>query len=154
MSSKSFVKILRKVIREEVRAAVKEILTTVGLTPPENYMPRYPHELSGGQRQRVSIARTLVMKPKFVVCDEPTSMLDVSIRISIMDLMLNLAKDLEVSYLYITHDLAVARYGVSGQGGTSGAGVAYGGNNPSDAVTNVTEEFTAADFQIKTVTTS
>ena len=93
--------------REE---AVKEILTTVGLTPPENYMPRYPHELSGGQRQRVSIARTLIMRPKFVVCDEPTSMLDVSIRISIMDLMLNLAKDLEVSYLYITHDLAVARY--------------------------------------------
>ena len=93
--------------REE---AVAEILQTVGLTPPENYMPRYPHELSGGQRQRVSIARTLVMKPKFVVCDEPTSMLDVSIRISIMDLMLNLAKDLEVSYLYITHDLAVARY--------------------------------------------
>ena len=93
--------------REE---AVKEILKTVGLTPPENYMPRYPHELSGGQRQRVSIARTLIMKPKFVVCDEPTSMLDVSIRISIMDLMLNLAKDLEVSYLYITHDLAVARY--------------------------------------------
>ena len=93
--------------REE---AVFEILKTVGLTPPENYMPRFPHELSGGQRQRVSIARTLIMKPKFVVCDEPTSMLDVSIRISIMDLMLNLAKDLEVSYLYITHDLAVARY--------------------------------------------
>ena len=87
--------------REE---AVYEILKTVGLTPPENYMPRYPHELSGGQRQRVSIARTLIMKPKFVVCDEPTSMLDVSIRISIMDLMLNLARDLEVSYLYITHD--------------------------------------------------
>jgi peptide/nickel transport system ATP-binding protein len=93
--------------REE---AVVEILKTVGLTPPGNYLPRYPHELSGGQRQRVSIARTLIMKPKFVVCDEPTSMLDVSIRISIMDLMLNLAKDLEVSYLYITHDLAVARY--------------------------------------------
>ena len=90
--------------------AVIEILRTVGLTPPENYMSRYPHEISGGQRQRVSIARTLVMKPKFVVCDEPTSMLDVSIRISIMDLMLNLAKELDVSYLYITHDLAVARY--------------------------------------------
>ncbi len=95
---------------KEREEAVFEILKTVGLTPPENYMPRYPHELSGGQRQRVSIARTLIMKPKFVVCDEPTSMLDVSIRISIMDLMLNLAKDLEVSYLYITHDLAVARY--------------------------------------------
>ena len=93
--------------REE---AIIEILRTVGLTPPENYLGRYPHEISGGQRQRVSIARTLVMKPKFVVCDEPTSMLDVSIRISIMDLMLNLAKELEVSYLYITHDLAVARY--------------------------------------------
>ena len=93
--------------REE---AIIEILRTVGLPPPENYLGRYPHEISGGQRQRVSIARTLVMKPKFVVCDEPTSMLDVSIRISIMDLMLNLAKELEVSYLYITHDLAVARY--------------------------------------------
>ena len=90
--------------------AIVEILKTVGLTPPENYLKRYPHEISGGQRQRVSIARTLVMKPKFVICDEPTSMLDVSIRISIMDLMLNLAKELDVSYLYITHDLAVARY--------------------------------------------
>ena len=90
--------------------AVTEILKTVGLTPPQNYLSRYPHEISGGQRQRVSIARTLIMKPKFVICDEPTSMLDVSIRISIMDLMLNLAKELNVSYLYITHDLAVARY--------------------------------------------
>ena len=95
---------------EEREVAIVEILRTVGLTPPENYLKRYPHEISGGQRQRVSIARTLVMKPKFVICDEPTSMLDVSIRISIMDLMLNLAKELDVSYLYITHDLAVARY--------------------------------------------
>ena len=95
---------------DEREQAVMEILRTVGLTPPENYLNRYPHEISGGQRQRVSIARTLVMKPKFVICDEPTSMLDVSIRISIMDLMLNLAKELDVSYLYITHDLAVARY--------------------------------------------
>ncbi len=94
----------------EQEEAVKEILKTVGLTPPENYLNRYPHELSGGQRQRVAIARALIMKPKFVICDEPTSMLDVSIRISIMDLMLELAKDLGVSYLYITHDLAVARY--------------------------------------------
>ena len=95
---------------KEQEEAVIEILKTVGLTPPENYLSRYPHELSGGQRQRVAIARALIMKPKFVICDEPTSMLDVSIRISIMDLMVSLAKDLNVSYLYITHDLAVARY--------------------------------------------
>ena len=89
---------------------VLDLLQLVGLTPPENFLFRFPHELSGGQRQRVAIARALVMNPTFVVADEPTSMLDVSIRISIMELMTNLAKDLGVSYLYITHDLAVARY--------------------------------------------
>jgi len=94
---------------DRIEAAIN-ILTTVGLTPANNYLDRFPHELSGGQRQRVSIARALIMKPAFVICDEPTSMLDVSIRISIMDLMLDLGRDLGVSYLYITHDLAVARY--------------------------------------------
>ncbi len=89
---------------------VLELLRLVGLTPPENFLFRYPHELSGGQRQRVAVARALVMNPSFVVADEPTSMLDVSIRISIMELMTKLGKDLGVSYLYITHDLAVARY--------------------------------------------
>ncbi len=89
---------------------VAELLNKVGLTPAETFLFRYPHELSGGQRQRVAIARALVMNPSFVVADEPTSMLDVSIRISIMDLMLKLADEFGVSYLYITHDLAVARY--------------------------------------------
>lgn len=89
---------------------VAELLQLVGLTPPESFIFRYPHELSGGQRQRVAIARALVVDPTFVVADEPTSMLDVSIRISIMDLMLKLGQELNVSYLYITHDLAVARY--------------------------------------------
>jgi peptide/nickel transport system ATP-binding protein len=89
---------------------VAELLDKVGLTPAATFLFRYPHELSGGQRQRVAIARALVLDPRFVVADEPTSMLDVSIRISIMDLMLTLAQDAGVSYLYITHDLAVARY--------------------------------------------
>jgi len=89
---------------------VAELLVWVGLTPPETFMFRFPHELSGGQRQRVAIARALIVNPTFVVADEPTSMLDVSIRTGIMHLMQNLAEKLGVTYLYITHDLAVARY--------------------------------------------
>ena len=93
--------------REERVAALLEL---VGLLPATTFMFRFPHELSGGQRQRVAIARALVIDPTFVVADEPTSMLDVSIRISIMELMLSLGREFDVSYLYITHDLAVARY--------------------------------------------
>ena len=89
---------------------VTKLLELVGLTPPETMLFRYPHELSGGQRQRVAIARALVIEPRFVVADEPTSMLDVSISTGIMMLMQELAQRLGVTYLYITHDLAVARH--------------------------------------------
>jgi oligopeptide/dipeptide ABC transporter ATP-binding protein len=89
---------------------VASMLSEVGLVPPHTFMFRFPHELSGGQRQRVAIARALVVGPQFVVADEPTSMLDVSIRIGVMELMADLAQRMGVSYLYITHDLAVARY--------------------------------------------
>ena len=89
---------------------VSQMLGLVGLTPPATFLFRFPHELSGGQRQRVAIARALVVNPSFVVADEPTSMLDVSIRTGIMRLMEELAGRLGISYLYITHDLAVARY--------------------------------------------
>jgi|UniRef100_A0A7V3RDF8 oligopeptide/dipeptide ABC transporter ATP-binding protein len=89
---------------------VMDILKRVGISPPDAFLWRYPHELSGGQRQRVAIARSLVMKPEFVVADEPTSMLDVSIRTQVMKLMMDLIKEMNMSFLYITHDLAVARY--------------------------------------------
>jgi len=94
----------------EREARVSELLETVGLSPASSFLFRYPHELSGGQRQRVAIARALVINPEFVVADEPTSMLDVSVRTGVMHLMQELAEQLDVTYLYITHDLAVARY--------------------------------------------
>ncbi len=95
---------------EQREERVAEMLTRVGLAPPVTFMFRFPHELSGGQRQRVAIARALVVNPTFVVADEPTSMLDVSIRTGVMKLLAELRADFGMSYLYITHDLAVARY--------------------------------------------
>ncbi|MBI4297402.1 MAG: ABC transporter ATP-binding protein [Chloroflexi bacterium] len=95
---------------KEREERVREMLALVGIIPPKQYLFRYPHELSGGQRQRVAIARALILNPTFVVADEPTSMLDVSVRIGIMKLMLDLQQRFNISYLYITHDLAVARY--------------------------------------------
>ncbi|HSQ39940.1 MAG TPA: ABC transporter ATP-binding protein [Anaerolineales bacterium] len=96
------------IVEREERVA--GLLDMVGLTPADTFIFRFPHELSGGQRQRVAIARALIIDPVFIVADEPTSMLDVSIRIGVMQLMQELADRLGVSYLYITHDLAVARY--------------------------------------------
>jgi peptide/nickel transport system ATP-binding protein len=95
---------------QEREERVTQLLEKVGLTPATSFLFRYPHELSGGQRQRVAIARALVVEPRFIVADEPTSMLDVSIRTGVMSLMMDLARDMGISYLYITHDLAVARY--------------------------------------------
>lgn len=89
---------------------VKKALADVELTPPEEFLHRFPHELSGGQRQRVAVARALALDPDFIVADEPVSMLDVSIRGEILNLMLDLAKGRGVAFLYITHDLATARH--------------------------------------------
>ncbi|ONN26888.1 peptide ABC transporter ATPase [Thermosipho affectus] len=89
---------------------VEKLLQDVGLTPPSSFLWRYPHELSGGQRQRVAIARALVLEPSFIVADEPTSMLDVSVRTGVMNLLMDLQEKYNMSYLYITHDFAVARY--------------------------------------------
>ncbi len=92
------------------RSTVLEMLRKVGLTPPEQVLNLYPHQLSGGQRQRVALARSIITEPEFVVADEPVSMIDVSLRTTLIDLMLNLREELGLTYLFITHDLAVAKY--------------------------------------------
>ncbi len=96
--------------REERMELVAKALEDVKLTPPEDFMFRHPHMLSGGQRQRVGIARALILQPRFIVADEPVSMLDVSIRAEILELMMEIKERYKLTYIFITHDLAVSRY--------------------------------------------
>ncbi len=94
----------------EAEEKVKAMLERVGLTPVEDYYHRYPGDISGGQQQRVAIARALITRPKLVICDEPVSMLDASVQAQVLELMLDLKDELELTYLFITHDLWVAKY--------------------------------------------
>ena len=95
---------------DEVEERVKAIMRDVEVVPPEEFLLRFPHELSGGQRQRIAVARAFVLDPKFVVADEPVSMLDVSIRAEILNLMIDLVKKRGASVVFITHDLAVTKH--------------------------------------------
>jgi peptide/nickel transport system ATP-binding protein len=95
---------------EQQREAAEQVFETVGLTPAAEALQRFPHELSGGQRQRVGFAQALALRPKLILADEPVSMLDVSIRIGLLNLMTQLRDEQGVSFLYITHDIASARY--------------------------------------------
>lgn len=95
---------------DEARARVLELLTLVDLTPATDYIDKFPHQLSGGQRQRVSIARALTVNPRLIIADEAVSMVDVSIRISLLNTLTELQKRLGLTFVFITHDLAVARY--------------------------------------------
>ncbi|PLZ56429.1 ABC transporter ATP-binding protein, partial [Fischerella thermalis WC442] len=95
---------------EEAKQQVLQMLEKVGLQPPEVYYQRYPSDLSGGQQQRVAIARALITHPKLLICDEPVSMLDASVQSQVLDLMLELKEEFDLTYLFITHDLWLARF--------------------------------------------
>ena len=100
----------RKWDGDQIDAKIEELMALIGLVPSEQYLNKYPHQLSGGQRQRILMARAISLEPKLIVADEPVSMIDVSLRLSLLNLMKELNKKLNMSFVYISHDLSTTRY--------------------------------------------
>ena len=96
--------------RKEAMEIVRSVMNSVGLTPPDRYLNKYPFQLSGGERQRLSIARALILKPAYIVADEPTTMLDASLKANLVKTLRDMVKDLGLSLLYITHELTLLQY--------------------------------------------
>lgn len=126
---------------QEMRQRIFELLSIVGLNPAEEFARRYPHQLSGGQRQRVAFARALAVNPELILADEPISMLDVSIRIGILNLMNQLKEEHGIGFVYITHDLASARY-LGDQILVMYAGHMVEGGNTEDIIQNPQHPYT------------
>ncbi|ANE41897.1 MAG: ABC transporter ATP-binding protein [Fervidobacterium pennivorans] len=120
---------------------IEDVLHEVELTPVESYLEKYPHELSGGQRQRVVFARAIITKPRIILADEPTSMLDVSIKSGILNLMLKLRNDYKIAFLHVTHDLAAAKY-VSDRIMVMYAGIVVEEGNAKEVVNNPLHPYT------------
>src|SRR5699024_3664604 len=100
----------RKWSKKQIDGRIEELMGLIGLQPSAQFLTKYPHQLSGGQRQRILMARAISLEPKLIVADEPVSMIDVSLRLSLLNLMKELNEKLNMSFVYISHDLSTTRY--------------------------------------------